>query len=86
MSNKKAEEETIDKKEKKSKKTSPTQKLKAEVEELNIQLSEAKDKYLRLFAEFDNFKKRNVKERLDIIRSASQDTLSNLLPVLDDFV
>lgn len=56
-----------------------------QVEELTIQLAESKDKYLRLFAEFDNFKKRNIKERLEIIKSASQDTLSALLPVLDDF-
>jgi len=59
--------------------------LKDEIEELQIQLSESKDKHLRLFAEFDNFKKRNIKERLEIIKSASQDTLSSLLPVLDDF-
>lgn len=56
-----------------------------EVEELNIQLAEAKDKYLRLYAEFENFKRRNTKERLALISSASQDTLSALLPILDDF-
>ena len=87
MSNKKAEEGKAEdaKKDEKGKKKSATQKLKDEVEELNIQLAEAKDKYLRLFAEFDNFKKRNMKERLEILKSASQETLSSLLPVLDDF-
>lgn len=88
MSNKNAEEgkiADIQQEEKKGKKKSGAAALKEEIEELNIQLSEAKDKYLRLFAEFDNFKKRNMKERLDIIKSASQDTMSALLPVLDDF-
>ncbi|MCF8236986.1 MAG: nucleotide exchange factor GrpE [Saprospiraceae bacterium] len=44
-----------------------------------------KDKYLRLFAEFDNFKKRNIRERLDLMKSASQDMMTAILPVLDDF-
>ena len=47
--------------------------------------SELKDKYLRLFAEFDNYKKRTARERLDLIRTASEDLVSRLLPVLDDF-
>lgn len=67
------------------KKKTATQKLKDQIADLETQLSESKDKHLRLFAEFDNFKKRNMKERLDILKSASQDTLSALLPVLDDF-
>lgn len=46
---------------------------------------ELKEKYLRLFAEFDNYKKRVVRERLDLLKSASQDTMTALLPVLDDF-
>lgn len=54
-------------------------------EELEIELAEAKDKYIRLFAEFDNFKKRTVKERLDIINTAGRDMMTALLPVLDDF-
>ena len=55
------------------------------IQELEQELSESRDKFLRLFAEFDNFKKRNMKERLDLMRSASQDVLQSLLPVLDDF-
>lgn len=89
MSNKKAEEDKQDNgeaiQEEPKKKLSPAQKLQAEVEELEIQVAESKDKYLRLFAEFDNYKKRSIKEKLDNIRSAAQDTLSTLLPVLDDF-
>lgn len=49
------------------------------------QLDEMKDKYMRMFAEFDNFKKRSVREKLDFMKTAAQDTLSALLPVLDDF-
>lgn len=44
-----------------------------------------KDKYLRLFAEFDNYKKRTIRERLDLMKSASQDMMTAILPVLDDF-
>lgn len=49
------------------------------------QLDEARDKYLRLYSDFDNFKKRVLKEKLDLMKTAAQDTLSALLPVLDDF-
>ena len=43
------------------------------------------DKYLRLYAEFDNFRKRTMRERGDLIRNASMDVLEKMLPVLDDF-
>ena len=43
------------------------------------------DKYLRLYAEFDNFRKRTMRERGDLIRNASMDVLGKMLPVLDDF-
>lgn len=46
---------------------------------------ELRDKYLRLLAEFDNFKKRNVRERMDLLSTAAQDTMTALLPALDDF-
>ncbi len=59
--------------------------LQAEIEELNIQLAESKDKHLRLFAEFDNFKKRNIRERMDLINNAGQSILSAMLPIVDDF-
>jgi len=63
---------------------SETQTL-SEVDALKVQLKEQEDKYLRLYAEFDNFRRRNAKERLDLIQNASQETLNALLPVLDDF-
>lgn len=56
-----------------------------ELEELQIQVAESKDKYLRLFAEFENFKKRNTKERLDLMLNAGQETIKAILPILDDF-
>lgn len=57
----------------------------AEIIKLEKQNAELKDKYLRLYAEFDNFKRRTVKEKLDLMRTAAQDTMTALLPVLDDF-
>ena len=57
----------------------------AQVIALEKELAELKDKHLRLYAEFDNFKRRTVREKLDMMRTAAQDTMSALLPVLDDF-
>ena len=59
--------------------------LKATVEEKEIEIQEAKDKYIRLYAEFDNYKKRTTKERYDMILTAGKDTIASLLPVIDDF-
>ena len=56
-----------------------------EILELKKQLADEKDKYLRLYADFDNFRKRNAKERLELILTASKDVIKELLPVLDDF-
>lgn len=50
-----------------------------------VESDDLKDKYLRLFAEFDNYKKRTIRERLDLMKSASQDMMTAILPVLDDF-
>ncbi len=52
---------------------------------LEEQLGEAKDKYLRLYSEFENFRRRTAKERLDLISTANRDLMSELLPVIDDF-
>lgn len=57
----------------------------AELEETKVELAEAKDKYLRLFAEFENYKKRNTKERIELMGSAAKGTLLKIIPVLDDF-
>ncbi len=44
-----------------------------------------KDKYLRLFAEFENYKKRTTRERIELFKTAGQDLMTSLLPVMDDF-
>jgi len=87
--NEKEEKEVEIKEEKKSKsrwgKKDKVKELKAELEEKEIEIKEAKDKYIRLYAEFDNYKKRTTKERYDLISTAGRDTIASLLPVLDDF-
>lgn len=80
------QEETISKKEKKSKKDIKTEKKEQDsLEKLEEEVKAAKDEHLRLYAEFDNYRKRTAKERIDLIRNASQQLLTELLPVLDDF-
>ena len=54
------------------------------VEKLQAELDEQKDKYIRLFAEFDNFKRRNAKERVELIQTAGKEVITSLLDVLDD--
>ena len=54
-------------------------------EQLQEDLAKEKDKHLRLFAEFENYKKRTSKERIDLFRTANQEVLLAMLPVLDDF-
>ena len=54
-------------------------------EKLQEDLANEKDKFLRLFAEFENFKRRTAKERIDLFKTANQDVLQAILPVLDDF-
>ncbi|RZJ29269.1 MAG: nucleotide exchange factor GrpE [Flavobacterium sp.] len=54
-------------------------------EKLSAELEKEKDKFLRLFAEFENFKRRTAKERLELFKTANQEVLQAMLPVLDDF-
>lgn len=54
-------------------------------EQLQEDLAKEKDKFLRLFAEFENYKKRTTKERIDLYKTANQEVLQAMLPVLDDF-
>ncbi|EID75534.1 nucleotide exchange factor GrpE [Imtechella halotolerans] len=54
-------------------------------EVLQEDLAKEKDKFLRLFAEFENYKKRTAKERIELFKTAGQDVLQSMLPVLDDF-
>jgi len=64
---------------------SKKEKLRKENEELKQKVHELNDRYLRLYAEFDNFKKRTLKERIELIKTAGSDVIISLLPVLDDF-
>lgn len=54
-------------------------------DDLTQKLEEATDRYARLLAEFDNYKKRTSREKIDIIQSAGKEVIGKLLPVLDDF-
>ncbi|MEM1326365.1 MAG: nucleotide exchange factor GrpE [Bacteroidota bacterium] len=63
----------------------PEEQLEIDNHDLKLQVEELKDKYIRLRAEFDNFRKRSIREKSDYLKTASRDTLSALLPVLDDF-
>jgi molecular chaperone GrpE len=62
----------------------PTPEITVE-EQLKEELSNEKDKFLRLFAEFENYKRRTAKERIDLFKTANQEVLQAMLPVLDDF-
>jgi molecular chaperone GrpE len=54
-------------------------------EQLALDLAAEKDKFLRLFAEFENYKRRTTKERIELFKTANQEVLLAMLPVLDDF-
>jgi len=72
---------------KKKKKNKKEEKVKVVKKELTSEekITQLNDKHLRLFAEFENFKKRTAKERMDLYKTAGEDVLTALLPVLDDF-
>lgn len=54
-------------------------------EQLKLELVQEKDKFLRLFAEFENYKKRTSRERIELFKTANEDLMTVLLPILDDF-
>ena len=70
---------------KKDKEKQKIQDLEKEIEQLKTEKAELNDRFLRLFSEFDNYKKRVSKEKLDLIATASEKVLVSLLPVVDDF-
>lgn len=61
------------------------EKLAQELEKANEQLEEQKDKYLRLSAEFDNYRKRTMKEKAELILNGGEKSISSILPIVDDF-
>ncbi|MGB2127983.1 MAG: nucleotide exchange factor GrpE [Flavicella sp.] len=83
------QDETVAKEESKEENKAETKedtKVEAESAPTSEELLQAeKDKYLRLFAEFENYKKRTTKERIELYRTAGQDIMVSILPVLDDF-
>lgn len=76
-------EETHDKEEKKKK--LKKDKKDAAIEEMAAKLEELSDKHLRLQAEFDNFRRRTLKEKAELIKSGGESVLVSILPVIDDF-
>lgn len=56
-----------------------------ELEKVQAELAEQKDKFVRLYSEFENFRRRSAKEKIELISNASDQMISDLLPVLDDF-
>ena len=64
-----------------------TESVENQVEEVNLedQVKEERDKFLRLFAEFENYKRRTAKERIELFSTASEEVMISLLPILDDF-
>ena len=73
-----AEKETV------TEATEPVVEL-SEAEKALAEAADWKDKYVRLFAEFDNYKRRTSKERIDLLKTANEDLMSSLIPVMDDF-
>lgn len=57
----------------------------SELEKAQMELTESKDKYLRLYSEFENYRRRTSKEKLELIDTAAENVMTALLPILDDF-
>lgn len=62
-----------------------TEQSDAKGEDLQAKVNDLNDKYLRLYSEFDNFRKRTIKEKSDLLKTAGEDVLKAILPVIDDF-
>lgn len=77
----KQEENKIEKKEDKKSKKDKTHE---QIEKLEKEVAEIKDKHLRLQAEFDNFRKRTLKEKMELLKSGGETVLTSILPVVDD--
>jgi len=79
------EESAHDKKESKKDKAHKKTKAEEQLEKAETELLELKDKHIRLQAEFDNYRKRTLKERMELLKTASESLLVSILPVIDDF-
>ena len=76
--------ETLSETEEPEKELTPEEQLQAQVDELTKEQEEMKDKYLRLSAEFDNYRKRTMKEKAELILNGGEKTITAILPVIDD--
>lgn len=81
----KEEEKTEPTEKPKKKKSKKARKEAEEIEELKLKNVELNDKFLRLFSEFDNFRKRTLRERIELTKTASEEVILSMLPILDDF-
>jgi molecular chaperone GrpE len=79
------EESTHQKKDSKKDKSHKNSKAEEQLEKTELDLLELKDRHIRLQAEFDNYRKRTLKERMDLLKTANESMLISLLPVVDDF-
>lgn len=79
------EEPAQDKKESKKEKAHKHSKAEEQLEKTELELLELKDRHIRLQAEFDNYRKRTLKERMELLKTASESLLISILPVIDDF-
>ena len=86
---KKLQDETVVEQEKATNNEEVTEeglnKCETQLNKVNEELEEMKDKYLRLQAEFDNFRKRTLKEKMELLKSGGESVLQSILPVVDDF-
>lgn len=80
-----AKKEEVSEEKSSKKKKSKKDKKETKIEELGEKLQDIQDKHLRLQAEFDNFRRRTIKEKADLIKSGGESVLVNILPVVDDF-
>lgn len=83
--NGKTEKEKVSEKKEAKKKKEKKDKKENKIAELETKLEELSDKHLRLQAEFDNFRRRTLKEKADLIKSGGESVLTGILPVIDDF-
>ncbi len=67
------------------KKSSKEDELKKQLEDLDVKYKELNDRFLRMYSEFDNYKKRTNKEKLELLSTASEKVIVNLLPIIDDY-
>ena len=78
-------EEVVNKNAENNAETSENEVVENEVEKLNQEIGKERDNFLRLFAEFENYKKRTSKERIELFSTANKELMTALLPILDDF-